>query len=117
MTKLKISQINTFHVDWLGEDGLARYLADRLHPDAGDEIAGTGGCRKFRVAGRGKGKSGGYRTITFYSGNEMPVYLLTVFSKGNEANLTNSDCQDLCRLTKVLVEAHKPRVKALRRER
>jgi hypothetical protein len=28
-----------------------------------------------RVAGRGKGKSGGYRTITFYSGQEMPVYL------------------------------------------
>ena len=29
---------------------------------AGDEIPGTGGYRKFRVAGRGKGKSGGYRT-------------------------------------------------------
>jgi hypothetical protein len=27
-------------------------------PMAGDEIPGSGGCRKLRVAGRGKGKSG-----------------------------------------------------------
>jgi mRNA-degrading endonuclease RelE of RelBE toxin-antitoxin system len=37
------------------------------NPEAGDEITGTGGARKVRVAGRGKGKSGGYRVITFYS--------------------------------------------------
>lgn len=42
------------------------YLA--ADPMAGDEIAGTGGCRKVRFAGRGNGKSGGYRTITFYTG-------------------------------------------------
>ncbi len=35
------------------------------NPVAGDEMPGTGGCRKLRVAGRGKGKSGGYRTIKF----------------------------------------------------
>jgi hypothetical protein len=32
-------------------------------PTAGDLIVGTGGARKLRVAGRGKGKSGGYRVI------------------------------------------------------
>lgn len=35
------------------------------NPDAGDIMAGTGGARKVRFAGRGKGKSGGYRVITF----------------------------------------------------
>jgi hypothetical protein len=30
-------------------------------PQAGDIIPGGGGVRKVRVAGRGKGKSGGYR--------------------------------------------------------
>ena len=30
------------------------------NPNAGDEISGTGGMRKLRIAGRGKGKSGGY---------------------------------------------------------
>jgi hypothetical protein len=29
------------------------------HPDTGDIIPGTGGARKVRFAGRGKGKSGG----------------------------------------------------------
>ncbi len=50
-------------------------LVDTLshNPTAGDEIQGTGGCRKVRVAGRGKGKSGGYRAITFYSGRTAGV--------------------------------------------
>jgi hypothetical protein len=29
------------------------------NPAAGDLMVGSGGCRKVRVAGRGKGKSGG----------------------------------------------------------
>src|SRR5258708_33994032 len=45
---------------------IVTFLAE--NPEAGDELRGTGGCRKVRIAGRGKGKSGGYRTITFYSG-------------------------------------------------
>jgi len=57
-------------------DDLVTYLSE--NPKAGDEMVGTGG-RKFRLAGRGKGKSGGYRTVTFYSGEAMPVYLVTVF--------------------------------------
>jgi len=44
---------------------LVDYLAG--HPTAGDAIPGTGGCCKLRWVGRGKGKSGGYRTITFYT--------------------------------------------------
>jgi hypothetical protein len=41
-------------------------------PEAGDVIQGSGGCRKVRIAGRGKGKSGGYRVITFYSSPRDP---------------------------------------------
>jgi hypothetical protein len=67
-------------------EAIGNFLAE--NPDAGDEMAGTGGCRKFRWRGRGKGKSGGYRTITFYSGGLMPVFLITVFSKGEKSNLT-----------------------------
>jgi hypothetical protein len=55
------------------------FLAE--NPAAGDVMSGTGGCRKVRIAGRGKGKSGGFRTITFFSGEKMPVFLLTVFGK------------------------------------
>jgi hypothetical protein len=93
---------------------LVDLIAD--NPGAGEEIVGTGGCRKVRVAGRGKGKSGGYRTITFYSGDEIPVYLLTVFSKGEKSTLTARECSDLRLLTKALVAEHRTRKKALRRE-
>jgi len=64
-------------------------------PDAGNEIRGTGGARKVRVAGRGRGKSGGYRVITFYSGPDVPVFLLSVYSKGEKANLSKAERNEL----------------------
>ena len=61
------------------------------HPDAGDVIPGTGGARKVRFAGRGRGKSGGYRVITFYTGPDFPVFLLNIFAKGEKINLTRAE--------------------------
>ena len=55
------------------------------HPEAGDEIGGTGGARKVRVAGRGKGKSGGYRVIIFYSGEDLPVFFVGCLLQGRES--------------------------------
>ena len=46
---------------------------------------------KVRFAGRGKGKSGGYRIITFYTGPEFPVFLLNVFAKGEKIDLTMAE--------------------------
>jgi hypothetical protein len=57
-------------------------------PQAGDEIQGTGGARKIRFAGKGKGKRGGYRVITFFSGTDIPVFLLNVFAKNERVDLT-----------------------------
>ena len=78
-------------------------------PVAGDEIAGTGGCRKLRLAGKGKGKSGRYRSITFYSGADIPVFLITVFAKGDRVNLTKAECNALGEITKRLVQAYRPK--------
>jgi hypothetical protein len=80
------------------------------NPMIGDEIVGTGGCRKVRVAGRGKGKSGGYRVITFYSGQEMPVTLITVFSKGQKDNLSKSERVALGQKVKEIVTEYRKRV-------
>jgi hypothetical protein len=77
------------------------------NPSLGVEIVGTGGCRKLRLAGRGKGKSGGYRVVTFYSGVEMPVFLLTVFSKGQKANLTPAERSALAALTATLKKGYR----------
>lgn len=48
----------------------------------GEEIVGTGGCRKVRFSIRGK--SEGVRTITFFSAADLPVILLTVFGKSQK---------------------------------
>jgi hypothetical protein len=87
------------------------------NPMAGDEMTGTGGCRKLRLAGRGKGKSGGYRTITFYSGKVMLVYLITVFSKGERANLSKRERNALAAITKLIVEEHQTRIRDLKESR
>ena len=96
-------------------DELVEFLG--LYPEAGEEIRGTGGCRKVRVAGRGKGKSGGYRTITFFSGPDLPVFLVTVFSKGERSNLTKADRNDLAGMTKELVSEYRKKTVKMKMER
>ncbi len=92
-------------------DSLVTFLAE--NPKAGDEVAGTGGCRKVRLAGRGKGKSGGYRVVTFFTGQLMPVFLITVFAKGEQANLSKAERNELRKLTKSIVAAYKTRSTAV----
>lgn len=87
---------------------LISFLAE--NPTAGDEIQGTGGCRKVRIAGRGKGKSGGYRTITFFSGKTLPVFLITVFSKGDRTDLTKAQRNQMRQVTKAIVDEYRKKV-------
>ena len=69
------------------------------NPLKGDEVRGSGGVRKDRFAGRGKGKSGGYRVMTAYFGLEIPVYLLAILSKGERANFTAAEIDGFKKLT------------------
>lgn len=64
-------------------------------PSRGDVMEGTGGARKLRWAAKGKGKSGGARIITFYSGASLPLFLLAAFSKGERANLSKAERNEL----------------------
>lgn len=65
------------------------------NPMAGDLMPGTGGARKVRFAARGKGKSGGYRVITYYAAEDVPVFLLDVYAKGEKVNLTQAERNEL----------------------
>jgi hypothetical protein len=77
------------------------------NPEAGDVIPGTGGARKVRFAGRGRGKSGGFRVITFYSGPDVPVFLLNVFAKGDKINLTAAERNELRAILADIVTAYR----------
>jgi len=78
-------------------------------------IQATGGVRKVRFAGRGRGKSGGYRVVTFYNGPGLPVFLLTVFVKGERSDLSRAERNALAKLTKTLVESYSVKVRRLSR--
>lgn len=90
-------------------DAIARFVA--MHPEAGDKIPGAGGARKLRFAGRGKGKSGGYRVITFFSGTDIPVFLLNVFAKGEKVDLTAAERRAFANVLKSVAEAYRAGVK------
>jgi hypothetical protein len=77
------------------------------NPEAGDVVPGTGGARKVRFAGRGKGKSGGYRVITFFTGPDLPVFLLTVFGKGEKVDLTQAERNALRRELASMAELYR----------
>ena len=78
-------------------------------PDAGKEIRGTGGARKVRFAGKGKGKSGGYRVITFYTGEDIPVFLLNVFAKNEKTDLSQAERNELKTVLAALADAYRRR--------
>lgn len=63
-----------------------RMLADQ--PDKGDLMVGCGGVRKVRMPAQGKGTSGGARVLYLHIPNRDLIYLLTLFTKGNAANLS-----------------------------
>lgn len=77
------------------------------HPKAGVVMQGTGGVRKLRWARKGKGKSGGVRVIYFFYDEDMPLFMLTVFGKGEKENLSKAEQNELAKLVKLLVKTCK----------
>ncbi|CAN5665819.1 hypothetical protein BH10PSE6_BH10PSE6_46080 [soil metagenome] len=74
-----------------------RTIVDHVaaNPRVGELIVGSGGARKIRFAAPGRGKSGGYRVVTYYGGDDLPVFLLNVFKKGDRVNLSKAEVNEL----------------------
>lgn len=81
------------------------------NPDAVDIMAGTGGARKVRFGGRGKGKSGGYRVITFYADADIPVSLLDIYSKDTQANLSKAERNEMRKVLTARPQAWRESIK------
>ena len=76
-----------------------------IDPAAGELIVGSGGCRKLRLAGRGKGKSGGFRVVTFYAPPAMPVYVIAMLSKGSRQNFDKAEVAAMAAAAKHILGA------------
>lgn len=94
-------------------DGERESIIDLIaeDPQTGDEISGTSGMRKVRVPGKGKGKSGGYRVITFFSGSGIPVFLISIYGKGQKANITAAETKMMKTLSKAVVDIYRSKKK------
>ncbi len=79
----------TRHVyDYLTDEaytGLQFYLL--YHPDAGDVVRGSGGCRKLRWGVEGRGKRGGVRVIYYYRRAWGEIWMLTIYAKNEVENI------------------------------
>ena len=62
-----------------------RLVAD---PEAGALVPGTGGLRKIRWQGSGRGKRGGIRAIYYWAGQVDVILMLLAYPKNEQEDLT-----------------------------
>lgn len=89
------------------DDVLLQIQSDLLaNPKRGKVVEGTAGVRKARVANpaRGKGKSGGFRYLYFYIEQEGQIFLLMIFSKDEQDDLTGEQKKKLAKAVQELKE-------------
>lgn len=73
-----------------------------IHPDSGDIIKQSGGLRKKRWGGSGRGKSGGIRVIYYHIEQNDQIYMLFAFAKNESDDLTQEQIKQL----RLLVREH-----------
>ena len=76
------------------------------NPECGDIVPGGGGIRKVRFAIGSKGKSSGVRIIYYFHNERVPVFLLAVFAKNDQANLTKAETNMLGNAAKMLARKY-----------
>ncbi len=69
------------------------FLSQR--PDAGSVIRGTGGMRKLRWAGSGRGKRGGLRVIYYWWVAKDRISMLLAYPKNEQDDLTADQLKHL----------------------
>jgi hypothetical protein len=82
--------------DCLDDDeyaALQGFLAER--PEAGKNMPGTGGIRKLRWAGSGRGKRGGLRVIYFWWMSRDRISMLMIYPKSERDDLTAGQLKQL----------------------
>lgn len=79
---------------------LQRHLI--LDPKVGEVIRGSGGIRKLRWAGQGRGKRGGLRVIYYWMTADDQILMLDIYAKGDKADLSRGEIKKLREIVKSL---------------
>lgn len=72
-----------------------------VNPRAGTAITGTGGIRKLRWAGSGRGKRGGARVIYFAALQHETILMLYAYAKNEQEDLSQAQKKALRSLVRV----------------
>lgn len=89
----------------LADDDLnALQWALMARPDRGDLIRGSGGLRKIRWAGSGRGKRGGLRIIYYWHVPSSTILFLLAYPKSERDDLTSVQLKIL----KSIIESEYP---------
>jgi mRNA-degrading endonuclease RelE of RelBE toxin-antitoxin system len=82
--------------EYLDDDEYAEMQAFLVRrPDAGSVIRGSGGIRKLRWAGSGRGKRGGLRVIYYWWVAKDRISLLLAYPKNEQDDLTADQLKKL----------------------
>jgi len=82
------------------EEYLALQVALVLRPTQGPIMAGSGGLRKLRWAAEGRGKRGGLRVIYYWEPAQEAFYMLYLYAKNEQGDLTPAQVRALGRLVR-----------------
>ena len=78
----------------------ALQLALALRPEQGALIPGGGGLRKLRWGAEGRGKRGGVRTIYYWAVDDDLCYMLYMYAKNEQGDLTATQLRALARVVR-----------------
>jgi hypothetical protein len=87
---------------WDNEERAAFVSFIAANPESGDLIPQTGGVRKIRWSRAGAGKRGGVRVVYFYHDTNRPLYLLMVYAKAKQENLSPAEKRSVREITALL---------------
>jgi hypothetical protein len=71
-----------------------------LRPEQGALISGGGGLRKLRWGAEGRGKRGGVRTIYYWAADDGVCYMLYLYAKNDQGDLTATQLRALARVVR-----------------
>ncbi len=75
-------------LEYLSDEDYAKLQQELIEdPTAGDLIPGSGGIRKLRWKGSGRGKRGGVRVIYFARSRQGEIWMLTLYAKNVSENI------------------------------
>jgi hypothetical protein len=94
---------------WSDDDRAAFVDFIAGNPEEGDVIPDTGGIRKIRWRRQGSGKRGGVRVIYFYHDADMPLYLLMIYAKARQEDLSPDEIKRVRDLVAAIKQAWRRR--------